>query len=117
MSPYIEGSKITVFDLQKCGVWIFGLGVSGMLTYLRSRYVWWPFHPIAIAFPNNRYAICVFLAWMAKTAVIRFGGVSLYHKSLPLWYGVIVGYLFGIGISSIVDAVFFPGGGHFVHGW
>jgi hypothetical protein len=49
--------------------------------------------------------------------VLRFGGVSLYRKSKPFWFGVIVGYLFGIGVSSVVDAVWFPDEGHFVHGW
>lgn len=115
--PFIEGSKITVFDVQKLGVWIFGAGIAGTLTFLRAQYAWWPFHPIAIAFPNNRYAFCVFLAWLTKFVIIRFGGVSLYRKSVPFWYGAIVGYLFGIGVSSIIDAIWFPSGGHFVHGW
>jgi len=91
--------------------------LTGGLTFLRSRVAWWPFHPIAIAFPNNRYAFCVFLSWMVKVVVIRFGGVSLYRRSLSFWYGVIVGYLFGIAVSSVVDAIWFPDGGHFVHGW
>jgi hypothetical protein len=113
--PYIEGSKVTVVDPQKWAVWLFGAALTGGLTYLRSQFAWWPFHPIA--FPNNRYAFCVFLAWLVKVVVIRFGGVLLYRRSLSFWYGGIVGYLFGIAVSSVVDAIWFPDGGHFVHGW
>ncbi|MDP6041250.1 MAG: hypothetical protein QGG64_22065, partial [Candidatus Latescibacteria bacterium] len=64
--PYIEGTKVTVFDPQKWAVWLFGAALTGGLTYVRSRVAWWPFHPIAIAFPNNRYAFCVFLSWLVK---------------------------------------------------
>ena len=41
--PYIEGSKISVFDTQKLGVWLFGFAEAGVLTYLRSQFAWWPF--------------------------------------------------------------------------
>jgi hypothetical protein len=115
--PYIEGSKVSVFDVQKFGVWGFGVAVAAGLTYLRSRFAWWPFHPAAIAFTNNRYAFCIFLVWVLKVAALRFGGVTLYRRSKPFWFGVIVGYLFGIAVSSVIDAVWFPDGGHFVHGW
>ena len=115
--PYIEGSKVTVFDTQKLGVWLFGFAEAGVLTYLRSLFAWWPFHPVAIAFPPGRYAFCLLIVWLVKVVVLRFGGVSLYRRSLPFWYGAIVGYLFGISLSSVVDAIWFPSGGHFVHGW
>ena len=115
--PYIEGSKISVFDTQKLGVWLFGFAEAGVLTYLRSQFAWWPFHPVAIAFPPGRYAFCLLLVWLVKVVVLRFGGVQLYRRSLPFWYGVIVGYLFGIALSSVVDAIWFPDGKHFVHGW
>ena len=89
---------------------------AGLLTYLRARFSWWPFHPAALAFPT-RYGFCLFLVWFAKLIVIRYGGVQLYRKSLPFWYGIIVGYIFGIGFSHAVDKIWFPGESHFVHGW
>jgi hypothetical protein len=115
--PYMEGSKTTVFDPQKFGVWFFGFGQAAALTYLRSRFAWWPFHPVAVAFRPRMYAFCVFLVWLVKVVVLRFGGVHLYRKSIPFWYGVMVAYLVGIAISSLVDAIWFPDQGHFVHGW
>lgn len=113
----IEGSKVTVFDPQKLSVWLFGFAEAGVLTYLKARVSWWPFHPAAIALPVGRYGFCLLLVWMMKTIVIRFGGVQLYNRSVPFWYGAIVGYLVGIGVSKTIDMIWFPDAGHGVHGW
>ena len=115
--PFIEGTKAHVFDHQKLGVWLFGVSEAAILTLLKTRFSWWPLHPIAVAFPERRYAFCLFLAWLAKTSTLRFGGVRLYRRSIPFWYGAICGYLAGIAISSLIDALWFPDGGHGVHGW
>ena len=115
--PFIEGTKNYVFDPQKLGVWLFGAGEAAILTLLRARFSWWPLHPIAVAFPERRYAFCLMLVWLAKTIVLKIGGVGLYKRSLPFSYGAICGYLFGVAVSSLVDVFWFPDGGHGVHGW
>jgi hypothetical protein len=115
--PFIDGSKAHVFDYQRLGVWLFGAGEAAVLTVLRFRFSWWPLHPIAIAFPERRYAFCLMLVWLAKVATLKFGGVGMYRRSLPFWYGAISGYLFGIALSSVIDVLLFPDGGHGVHGW
>ena len=87
------------------------------MTYLRARFTWWPFHPAAIAFPTRRYGFCLLLVWLIKSVVLRYGGISLYRRSLPFWYGMIVGYLFGVGLSTLIDAIWFPDQIHWVHGF
>ena len=57
------------------------------------------------------------LVWAAKTVVLKIGGVRLYRRSLPFAYGGICGYLLGIAVSSLIDAIWFPDQGHGVHGW
>ncbi len=115
--PEVEGTRLTFFDPQKLGVWALGAAEAGLLTYLRARFVWWPFHPAAVAFPVRLYGFSLLLVWLAKSIVLRYGGVRLYRQSLPFWYGIIVGYLVGVGLSTLVDAIWFPGQGHWVHGW
>jgi len=115
--PFIEGSKAHLFDWQRLSVWLAGAGEAAILTLLRARVSWWPLHPIAIAFPERRYAFCLMLVWVAKASTLKFGGVGMYRRSLPFWYGAIGGYLFGVALSSLIDAVWFPDGGHGVHGW
>ena len=115
--PYVEGTKILYFDPEKWGIWTWGAALAGILTYLRARFPWWPFHPVAIAFPTRRYGFSLLIVWAAKTLIMRFGGVALYRKSLPFWYGLMVGYLFGVALSTFVDAIWFPDESHWVHGW
>ena len=115
--PWIEGTKVYFFDHQKLFVWLFGAGEAALLTLLRSRFTWWPIHPVAIAFPERRYVFAIFLVWAAKSTVLKLGGVGLYRRSIPFWYGAIFGYLFGIMLSSFIDAIWFPDEGHFVHGF
>ena len=114
--PYIEGTEELYFDPQKVAVWMVGGLEAGLLTILRARFTWWPFHPVALAFPVRRYAFCLLIVWVAKLVVIRYGGASLYRRSVPFWYGAIVGYLVSIAISSVVDLIWFPGSWHHMHG-
>ncbi|MCZ6633967.1 MAG: hypothetical protein O7G87_11220 [bacterium] len=115
----IEGSKPTFFDPELTLVWLLGGLEAGVLTFLGSRFAAWPVHPFGLAFPDHRlrYGYGIFLVWLTKTLILRFGGVGLYRRSLPFFYGIVVGYLFGVGLSSLVDGIWFPLNRHFVHGW
>ena len=115
----IEGTQPAYFDLDKTIVWFLGIAEAGLLTLLGMRYAAWPIHPFGLAFPDSRfrYGFGIFIVWLAKSLTLRFGGVSLYRRSLPFWYGIVVGYLVGVGASTIVDAIWFPLNRHFVHGW
>ena len=110
------------FQVGTKGV-VFGIGASlmGALTFLRYRFSWWPIHPIglAVAAADNVYSLAmpVFMAWAAKTVVMRVGGVALYRRSKPLFLGLLVGYTAGVVLAFTVDAVWFPGQGHQVHWW
>jgi len=115
--PFIEGTKIRVADPSKWMVWGGGMVQAVVLILLRNRWTWWPFHPAAVAFPTRRYGFSLMIVWITKSLVLRYGGVRLYRRSIPFWYGFIVGYLFGVGLSTIVDGIWFPDEGHWVHGW
>ena len=88
---------------------LLGAAEAGLLTYMRARFVGWPFHPAAVAFPVRLYGFSPLLVWLAKSIVLRYGGVRLYRGSLPFCYGIIVGYLVGVGLSTLVDAIGFRG--------
>ncbi|MDE2953461.1 MAG: hypothetical protein OXR71_02980, partial [Gemmatimonadota bacterium] len=36
--PYVEGSTILYFDIEKLGVWLWGFAIAGFLTYIRTRF-------------------------------------------------------------------------------
>ncbi len=100
-----------------------GIGAAFMavLTLLRSRLLWWRLHPIGFATSSmintNFLAVPFFIAWAVKSIVLAVGGVQLYRKSLGLMIGLMVGYVAGVSLCSIVDMVFFPQQGHVVHTW
>ena len=124
-TPYnaIIGKMRNPFDVgwQRIGLMVVGAGTMGLLTFLRYRFVRWPLHPIGFpvsyTLPVRLSALSIFLSWAAKTAILRFGGVGLYRKTRPLFYGLILGYFAGCGASFVVDMIWFPGQGHAIYGW
>ena len=117
----IIGSNKTVFDTAKVAIWVMGAVEAAALMALRNRLAWWPLHPLGLAFQTTSgssiYAFSMFLTWTAKLLILRFGGIQLYHRGRPFFFGLVVGYVAGVGISSIVDTIWFPGEGHWTHGW
>ena len=103
----IEATDPSVFDPQKLFVWLIGAAEGGLLMFLGSRFTSWPIHPVGLAFPH-RFGFSMMLLWLFKTIVLRLGGVRLYERSKPFWYGVIIGYLVGLAVSTVVDVIWFP---------
>lgn len=75
-----------------------GLGfvTTLLLSALRLRFIWWPFHPIGYAIGFSRRTIdwmwfSIFLGWVAKLIVLRFGGMPMYRRALPFFLGLILG--------------------------
>jgi hypothetical protein len=98
-----------------------GAVVTALLVYLRTRFLWWPFHPLAYAMGPS-YTVWViwfpcFVTWVAKTLILRYGGMKGYLKAMPLFIGLVLGE-FGMGVFwATFAAVFrrptpgFPWGG------
>lgn len=117
----IDGANRTIPDTQKLIVWLFGAAEVLLLSSLRTWLPWWPIHPVGLAFQNSTgvrvFGFSAFLAWVIKLSIMRFGGMGLFNKFRPLFLGILIGYAAMIGISAFVDAMWFPGQGHWVHGW
>ena len=56
-----------------------------LLYWARHRLLWWPLHPIGFpvaAVDLMSYTITsVFVAWLIKVIVLRYGGVNLYRRT------------------------------------
>jgi hypothetical protein len=63
----------------------------------RSRFLWFPLHPIGylmcLTYPLNRLWFSIFLGWLGKTVISRFGGSDSYRNVRPLFLGLILGDL------------------------
>jgi Family of unknown function (DUF6785)/Domain of unknown function (DUF6784) len=72
-----------------------GFAITMLLTYARTIFAGWPLHPVAYALSASWSMhlswMPMLLAWICKQAVLRYGGLRLYRRVLPLAYGVILG--------------------------
>ncbi len=72
-----------------------GLGMVGLLAYLRTAFIWWPLHPagfaLGISYAMNYFWMCVFVAWLTKFVIIRYGGMKTHRQVIPFFLGLILG--------------------------
>ncbi|MBK34965.1 MAG: hypothetical protein CME26_05475 [Gemmatimonadetes bacterium] len=103
-------------DWRKLAFLGSGMGLTTMLYVLRARFPWWPFHPLGLAagaaYPVTNVIFPIFIGWMCKFAILRFGGSRTYRGARPVFLGLIMGYYVAAGISFFVDWIWFPGDGH-----
>ena len=122
--PYVESLRkiaLTSPDWSRLMHMTIGGGIMGTITLLRYRFSWWPLHPIGMpvgvcSYPMTIIVFSIFVSWLAKWAIMRSGGISLYQRAQPFFIGLILGYFFAIGCSFLVDLMFFPGDGHSLYG-
>ena len=92
---------------ENWGYTAIGAVIMGLLMAARQHLLWWPFHPLG--FPIS--AVCgtmffsIFLAWLFKTLVLRYGGPALYLKTRPLFMGLILGQFVTAGIWYGIDYI------------
>ena len=87
-------------------------GVGGLimtaLMVARHHLPWWPFHPIGFAvsmgWVMNNIWFSIFLAWLIKVVVLKYGGPRMYAQSRPFFLGVVLGQFVVGGFWLVVDA-------------
>ena len=73
----------------------FGLVFTLLLMFLKLRFAWWPLHPVAfplaIADSIMEFTAAIFIAWLVKSLLLRYGGLRAHRIALPIFLGFIVG--------------------------
>ncbi len=106
---------------------IVGFAVFAGLTFLRGRFLKFPFHPMGYLIvllsifytwvspyargEGGSYASkesswlwgSVLLAWAIKWLMIKYGGMNLYKKTKPLFIGLIVGAVACVFVWNMID--------------
>ncbi|HNS32389.1 MAG TPA: hypothetical protein PKN36_05390 [bacterium] len=76
-----------------------GIGalIMGILVFLHSKFLWWPVHyigfPISDSSVLRRWWFAIFLAWLIKGLILRFGGHNVYRKSVSFFLGLILSHI------------------------
>jgi len=85
-------SQVNVYGLIAMGI---GLTTTVALAALRSRFVWWAFHPAGYAVSGSwsmaLFAPSVLVSWLAKTTMLRYGGMTSYRPASRFFAGLILG--------------------------
>ena len=72
-----------------------GFAFTLMLNAARMRLGWFPFHPAGYALSGNWSMnllwFSLFIAWMLKLVILRYGGMKLYKAVFPFFLGLILG--------------------------
>ncbi len=72
-----------------------GLLFALFLGALRMRFTWWLWHPVgyatATSWSMERLWFPLFLGWLAKALITRYGGAKLYRAALPFFVGLVMG--------------------------
>ncbi len=83
-----------------------GFSMLGLLSLYRNLY-WWPIHPLGYlmgaSWPMINFWFPVFVGWLLKVMVLRWGGARFYRRCLPAALGLILGEFFAGGLWVIVD--------------
>ena len=88
---------------------VFGGIFTVFLGVMRLRFWWWPLHPVGymagMCWGLNWYWMPFFVGWACKTLAVRYGGLRLYRRTVPLATGVIIGDLLNAGLWALVGLV------------
>jgi hypothetical protein len=99
----------TTIDLLGRWLWT-GIGAALMffLMFMRYRFQWWPLHYIGLPIGDThvmRYAfISVFIGWLLKLVILKYGGIKTYRKLKPLFIGFIIGQIVAATCIALISA-------------
>ncbi len=98
LTPWLKSPQLG--KLPELLAILVGLGFAFLLQWLRVRLPWWPLHPLAYAVTSSWEINLVwgplFLAWICKVLILRYGGRGGFHRSLPFFVGLMLGQ-FAVG--------------------
>lgn len=100
-----------IIDLRRFGFMGIGGGLMILLIWARNIFLWWPLHPVGLAIsfvtPAAALWFSIFLAWLLKLVILKYGGIKLYRQLLPFFFGLILGSFTSAGLWNVI--LFFTG--------
>lgn len=83
--------------------------VTLVLNGARISWAWWPLPPVGYVLQGGwmmrHMWFGLFIAWIAKVSILRYGGLEKYRQALPFFLGLIIGEFVVSGFWSILAIV------------
>jgi len=96
-------------DMMRLVGLMVGAACTVGLMLMRQRHVWWPFHPVGYAASSMWFIgllwVPLFLAWVVKGLVIRYGGHKLYMRLAPMFVGLVLGEFVVGGMWGLIGTI------------
>lgn len=111
-SQYMKPGAVSATDSSWQIPWGVAIGVvvTLFLSIMRSRFFWWPLHPLGYALAGSWTTVVFWfpclIAWVLKSLTIRYGGLTFYTRARPFFIGMIVGEFCFAVFSVIMNMVF-----------
>ncbi len=94
-------------DYGAMGAYAYGIAFTLFLASMRTRFVWWPFHPVGYlvsgSFGLFRLWLPIFITWLFKAVLLRYGGLETYRRARPFFLGLISGEFSAAFLRTVVD--------------
>jgi hypothetical protein len=78
-----------------------------LLVIAQRTLVWWPIHPVGFiicsVYWTDALWLSIFLAWLAKLAVVNIGGAAMYRKARLFFLGMVLGQFSVASVWALVD--------------
>lgn len=91
-------------ELRYIFAYSFGALFVVALSVFRTHFIWFPLHPVGLVVSSNwgmnPFWFSVFLSWLIKYSLLRYGGLKTYRRNIPLFLGLILGeFIADAGVS------------------
>ena len=100
-------ANMTGPDLECLGFMGIGALTQVVLTVLYHRFLWWPINPlvfpVAAIWSTHHLMPSIFMAWVCKVLVLRYGGARWYRRTRPFFLGMILGQYASGGMWIVID--------------
>ena len=88
---------------------IGGVILIWILMLMRYRFLWWPLHPIGFAIGGVHWMqmlwFSIFLVWLVKMLILKYGGVRPFRIFRPLFLGFVLGQYSAACLWVIIDLI------------
>lgn len=88
---------------------LLGAGFTVLLAFLRLQFWWWPLHPLGFVMCGSWslvvYWFAILVAWVLKTVIVHYGGLSGYRRARPFFLGLIFGEMSMAVVLTLLDAI------------
>jgi len=99
----------TNIDIPGTAFMFGGFLFTIFLAIMRVKFIWWRFHPAGYAVSNSFnmevFWSPLFFGWLAKTIILKFGGLKLYRRSVPFFLGLMLGHFITSGTWTVIGII------------